>query len=131
MRQLSEAFNEADSVNEALREIRELRQGTKIAEDHNTAFKLLVGKAGVRNAGDIVLIDYYRNTLNPRLLQKILSMEVVPTTIQNWYDRAVVFDNNHRRMMSALGKKMPQTSIPGKKIVHLQQTKQGSQCHGH
>jgi hypothetical protein len=103
--QLKLAFDEVDSVNDALHAIRNLRQGEKQAEDHNTQFKLLVGKAGIHNAGDTVLIDYYKNTLHPRLLQKIMSMETIPNDIDGWYARATTFDNNHRRMLSALGKR--------------------------
>ena len=91
------AFRNVDQVNEALSDLGRLRQGDKAAEEHMTTFRLLVGKAGIsseRNPNHRVLIDLYQKSLKPKLVERIMTMERIPETIDEWYEKAILFDNN-------------------------------------
>jgi len=101
------AFKDVDQVNEALNNLGRLRQGNKGAEEHTTTFRLLVGKAGIsseRNPNHQVLIDLYQRSLKPKLIEQIMSMENIPKTVEEWYEKAILFDNNWRRLMTAMGR---------------------------
>jgi len=92
-------FKNVDQVNEALSDLGQLRQGDKGAEEHTTTFRLLVGKAGIsskRNPNHQVLIDLYQKSLKPKLVERIMTMEHIPKTIDEWYEKAILFDNNWR-----------------------------------
>ena len=100
------AFKDVDQVNEALNDLGRLRQGNKGAEEHTTTFRLLVGKAGIsseRNPNHRVLIDLYQRSLKPKLIKRIMSMENIPETVKEWYEKAILFDNNWQRLMTAMG----------------------------
>ena len=91
------AFKDVDQVNEALNDLGQLRQGNKGAEEHTMTFRLLVGKAGIsseRNPNHQVLIDLYQKSLKPKLVKQIMSMENIPETIEEWCEKAILFDNN-------------------------------------
>jgi len=101
------AFKDVDQVNEAMNDLGRLRQGNKTAEEHTTTFRLLVGKAGISSATNPnhrVLIDLYQKSLKPKLVERIMSMERIPETIEGWCDKAILFDNNWRRLMTTLGR---------------------------
>jgi len=101
------AFKDVDQVNEAMNDLGQLRQGNKTAEEHTTTFRLLVGKAGISSANNPnhrVLIDLYQKSLKPKLVERIMSMERIPETIEEWCDKAILFDNNWRRLMTTLGR---------------------------
>jgi hypothetical protein len=42
--------------------------------------------------------------LNPKLLEKVHTMENVPVTIAGWYAAASKFDRNYRRVLAITGK---------------------------
>jgi len=101
------AFKDVDQVNEAMNDLGRLRQGDKTAEEHTTTFRLLVGKAGISSATNPnhrVLIDLYQKSLKPKLVERIMSMERIPETIEEWCEKAILFDNNWRRLMTTLGR---------------------------
>jgi len=100
-------FKDVDQVNEAMNDLGRLRQGNKTAEEHTTTFRLLVGKVGISSATNPnhrVLIDLYQKSLKPKLVERIMSMERIPETIEEWCDKAILFDNNWRRLMTTLGR---------------------------
>jgi len=106
MAAFKKAFKDVDQVNEALNDLGRLRQGNKGAEEHTMTFQLLVGKAGIsseKNPNHQVLIDLYQKSLKPKLVKRIMSMEQIPETIEEWYEKAILFDNNWRRLMTAMG----------------------------
>ena len=39
------------------------------------------------------LIEYFMEDLKPKLLEKIYSLQTIPTMIENWYSHACQFDN--------------------------------------
>jgi len=107
MAAFKKAFKDVDQVNEALNKLGRLRQGNKGAKEHTTTFRLLVGKAGIsseKNPNHRVLIDLYQKSLKPKLVERIMSMERIPETIEEWCEKAILFDNNWRRLMTAMGR---------------------------
>ncbi|PPR06504.1 hypothetical protein CVT24_002664, partial [Panaeolus cyanescens] len=98
---LKASFKEEETISNALSELTNLKQGSKTAEQHNIDFRLIAGKAGLdlrENA--TIMINFYKNSLNPRLLTKILSLDEVPTTLEKWFSKAITLDNNYRQAMS-------------------------------
>jgi len=88
-----------------MNELGQIRQGNKGAEEHTTTFWLLVRKAGIAtnsNPNHLVLIDLYQKSLKPAIVEKIMSMENIPDTIEDWYEKAILFDNNWQRLMTAM-----------------------------
>ena len=103
----TKAFRDIDQVNEAMNDLGRIRQGNKGAEEHTTTFRLLVGKARItshENLNHQVLIDLYQKSLKPKLVERIMSMEHIPDTIEEWYEKAILFDNNWQRLMTAMGR---------------------------
>jgi hypothetical protein len=104
--QIETDFAPVEKRANAIHSLNNLNQGTKNAEEHVTNFKLLITQAEIPvQNNDIVLIDYFTCSLNPRLAAKILNLENVPITIQGWYDAAIRFDGNYRRMRALLQNK--------------------------
>jgi len=107
LEQFRKAFKGVDQVNEAMNKLGQIRQGNRGAEEHTTTFWLLVGKAGIvtnSNLNHLVLIDLYQKSLKPAIIEKIMSMENIPDTIEEWYEKAILFDNNWQCLMTAMGR---------------------------
>lgn len=117
LQDLEASFKEEDQVGNALYQLNHLKQGNTTAEEHNTNFKLLLGKAKIvsdptNQTNQSVIIDYYKRTLNPRLVTKILSGETIPQTIEQWYSKAITLDNNYRQTLLLLGRAPPSKNRP-------------------
>ncbi|PPR08157.1 hypothetical protein CVT24_012147 [Panaeolus cyanescens] len=98
---LKASFKEEETVSNTLSELTNLKQGSKTAEQHNIDFCLIAGKAGLDlRENTTIMINFYKNSLNPRLLTKILSLDEVPTTLEKWFSKAITLDNNYRQAMS-------------------------------
>ena len=69
--------------------------GATSADEHTANFELLVDKAELATAGDAILIDFYRSSLAPWLIERIYQGDV-PTTLQEWKERAILLDHNKR-----------------------------------
>ena len=83
-----------------------LRQGKKTAEQVVTEFKQLIGQAGLttRSASDnIHLVGLFRKALNYSLAHKIMFSEVIPRTIEDWFEKVIQFDTNYREAMAIFG----------------------------
>ena len=50
------------------------------------------------------VIDYYRETLNLPLQKRLLGLEVPPTTLQEWYDKATKYNNLFRTIQRITGR---------------------------
>jgi len=117
LKQFKKAFKDVDQVNEAMNELGRIWQGNRGAEEHTTTFWFLVGKAGIatnNNPNHLVLIDLYQKSLKPAIVKKIMSMENIPNTIEEWYKKAILFDNNWRCLMTAMGRNPQYNSGQGR-----------------
>ena len=99
---LKEAFQPYDAPRDALEEMKTLQMGSNSIEEHNTHFKMIVTRSGLNSMSPAV-IDYYQETLSIPLQRRILSLENLPKTLQEWYDWAAKLDNNWRKMQRILG----------------------------
>ena len=52
---------------------------------------------------NIHLIGLFRKTLNLSLAHKIMYGEVIPRTIEDWFEKAIQFDTNYREAMAIFG----------------------------
>jgi hypothetical protein len=108
---LKDAFAEADEAGEALFQLKHLKQGKKTADEHVSEFKIILSQTGLlgsnhaaladdkkkEDPGDIAAREYFMESLNEKLLQKILFAENVPETLEGFYKKAILFDNQWRR----------------------------------
>ena len=101
-RDLREAFQPFDAPGDALEEIKNLRMGSNSIEDHNAKFRMLLTKSKLNKTSPTV-IDYYRETLNLPLQKQLLGLEVPPTTLQEWYNKATKYDNLFRKIQQITG----------------------------
>ena len=100
---LKDAFQPYDAPGDALEEMKTLRMGSGLIEEHNAWFKKIVTRSGLDKTSPAV-INYYRETLNVPLKRRILSLENPPKTLQEWYNWAAKLDNNWRKMQWILGR---------------------------
>ena len=93
---LKEAFLPYDGPGDALEEMKMIRMKDNSIEDHNARFKMLVSKSRLDKESPVV-VDYYRETLNIPLQQRILSLENLLKKLDDWYEWVSRLDNNWRR----------------------------------
>ena len=77
-----------------------------MAEQVVTKFKQLIGQAGLTTrstSNNIHLIGLFQKALNYSLAYKIMFSEVIPRTINNWFEKAIQFDTNYREVMAIFG----------------------------
>lgn len=99
---ITTAFTATTSVQEAMRKMKSLKMGNMSANEHTAQFKLLVDRADLAQAGDAILINFYRSSLSPWLVECIYQGEV-PTTLQEWKTRAILLNHNKRLAASFTG----------------------------
>jgi len=98
-------FKPANQTRDAEHQIAILRQGKKTAEETITEFRLLSNQAGYANttsSDHLHLIGKLRSTLNTRLVKQIMLSDTVPTTIDEWAEKAIKIDNNYRQTMEVI-----------------------------
>ena len=105
---LKNAFKETNKKHNALHELRHIKQGSDTIDDFNNMFKLLVSQTKITD--DLTLVDAYRDVIKPQIAHQILMMENIPTTINDWYEKAATFDNNYRRLTKQIRKFKPKSS---------------------
>ena len=104
--EVRKAFWSADQVQDALCKLENLKQGKKTAEQVVTEFKQLIGQAGLTTrtmSDNIHLIRLFRKALNLSLAHKIMYSEVIPQTIEDWFEKAIQFDTNYREATAIFG----------------------------
>ena len=77
-----------------------------MAEQVITEFKQLIRQAGLttRSMSDnIHLIGLFRKALNYSLAHKIMFGEVIPRTIEDWFEKVIQFDTNYREATAIFG----------------------------
>ena len=76
--------------------------GNNSIKDHNVKFRRLLTKSKLDKTSRAI-IDYYHETLNLLLQKQLLGLEVSPTTLQEWYDKATKYDNLFRKIQQITG----------------------------
>ena len=118
--EFEKGFKATNQVRDASHQIAVLRQGKKTAEQIIMEFRLLTNQAGymIATASDhLHLIKKLQTVLNPSLVRKVLLSPGVPTTIDEWAERAIQIDTMYRQtneiMEQLLGdKSLQKTRLP-------------------
>ena len=104
--EVRKAFRSADRIQDAICKLENLKQGKKTAEQVVTEFKQLIGQAGLTTrstSNNIHLIGLFMKALNFSLAHKIMFSEVIPRTIEDWFEKAIQFDTNYREATAIFG----------------------------
>lgn len=90
------SFSPSDEEGDAKAKLRTLQMiGGMSADEYNTEFSTQAARCGITE--DKALIEYYMAGLPSILREKILTSDNPPTNLQQWKDKASVYDNNYRR----------------------------------
>jgi hypothetical protein len=87
--ELQKSFSDPYKKENALQKLQRIRQGKDTIDQHNIAFQLLVDRTGLDiliNAD--VLVQYYANSLNHHIREKILTSETIPIGLRGWFQKA-------------------------------------------
>ena len=96
MDSLEKLFLPYNGPGNALKEIKQLKfSNNKSIDEHVSKFKLLVAQSGLRQS--MAIIDLFWETLPYSLQRPIITMEFSPTTLDGWFDKAIVFHNNWKK----------------------------------
>ena len=87
------SFADPGKTQDAMRMLRNLRQGKMSVDELNVKFRLLIGKAGLdATANQNLLIDMYQLALNDNVRRQIILNSNEPTTLDGYYTRASTVD---------------------------------------
>ena len=103
--ELKKAFFAADTEGDARAKLRQLRQGKNPVDEYVAEFRILAGKAKMKDDK-----EYFMEGINMGILQKIFASETLPTTIQEWYEKASKHDTQHRRVQEILERRRGSSS---------------------
>ena len=113
LQKLDDTFKRANEEQEALFQLHQMKQrNDETADQTITRFREQASLAGVSLTDNPLLaIDYLREVLNPRLVEKI-SLDVnEPTTFEEWVKLVVKYDNVWRRSKVMKGFKGKRTTF--------------------
>lgn len=68
-----------------------LRQGNTSADDHIVKFRTLIARSGIND--NVSQTTLFQTSLNDALRAKIYSHDPLPTTIEEWYNKASTLDH--------------------------------------
>ncbi|PFH45019.1 hypothetical protein AMATHDRAFT_163743 [Amanita thiersii Skay4041] len=80
------AFRDPNKQATAIQEITTIKQGIKSGEEHVQVFKQCYMCSGY---GETASIHKFKRSLNTPLLDKIMAVPDLPTTLKKWYDLVV------------------------------------------
>ena len=98
---LENAFLISDIPGNAQAKLQTLKQ-TGRADEYIGQFWILAQWSKITK--ETVLIKYFMEGLKPKLLEKIYSLQTIPTTIKNWYSHACRFDNQWSWVQEIIGR---------------------------
>ena len=89
-----EQFEDVDIQKTAIFKVQSMQQGAQSAEVHTRLFRDWAGHTGFN---DPALIELYKKSLKPAIRDKVNGQgKHRPTTLQGWYEDAVLFDRQWR-----------------------------------
>ena len=83
LRVFKEGFAPIDEAGNARLKLKTLKQGERTAEEYISDFRIYALKSGI--TADEALSEYFMDGLQPRLLEKIFTMEKLPVKISDWF----------------------------------------------
>jgi hypothetical protein len=90
----SARFGDPHEAANAATQLKTLRQDKMTADELIAKFQELAPLTGYNS---IVLMDLFDEALNAKLRERIYNSEVIPTTLDAWYAKASLLDNQWRR----------------------------------
>ncbi|PFH45382.1 hypothetical protein AMATHDRAFT_118350, partial [Amanita thiersii Skay4041] len=81
----------------AIQEITTLKQGSKSAEEHVQLFKQSYMRSGY---GETAGIHEFKRSLNSPLLNKLMAVPNLPTTLEGWYELTIRLDRQWRQAVA-------------------------------
>ncbi|PFH44596.1 hypothetical protein AMATHDRAFT_110477, partial [Amanita thiersii Skay4041] len=91
------AFGDPNKQATVIQEITTIKQGSKSGEEHVQVFKQCYMRSGY---GEIAGIHEFKRSLNSPLLDKIMAIPELPTTLEKWYDIAIRLDRQWRQAVA-------------------------------
>ena len=96
MDSLKKLFSPYDGPGNALKEMKQLKfTNDKSIDEHVSKFKLLMAQSGLEQS--VAVINLFMETLPYSLQRPIITMEFSPTTLDGWFNKAIVFHNNWKK----------------------------------
>ena len=96
MNSLEKSFSPYNRPGDALEEMKQLKfTNDKSINEHMSKFKLLVTQSRLGNL--VAVINLFRETLPYSLQQLIITVEFTLTTLDGWFDKAIIFHNNWKK----------------------------------
>ncbi|PFH44835.1 hypothetical protein AMATHDRAFT_165886, partial [Amanita thiersii Skay4041] len=96
-RDIYKAFGDPNKQATAIQEITTLRQGSKSAEEHVQVFKQSYMWSGY---GETASIHEFKRSLNTPLLNKLMAVLNLPTTLEGWYELTIRLDCQWRQVVA-------------------------------
>jgi hypothetical protein len=112
-------FEEVDKKGDAIYKLQRLKQGSRHAKELVSDFHILAHQADLISrpspgalsstrstsdiSSDLLLQTWFKDALNRPLLERIMLSESEPSTLEEWFDKAIRFDAVWRRSIRALG----------------------------
>ena len=95
-------FSPYDAPKDAIYEMKEMKIGNALIEEHVAKFKMMVTKLKLEM--NEAVVEYFRETLPIPLQRHIMTLEKPPTTLNEWHKWAIKLQNNFVCMKSAIAK---------------------------
>ncbi|PFH44860.1 hypothetical protein AMATHDRAFT_121173, partial [Amanita thiersii Skay4041] len=93
-RDIYKAFGDPNKQATAIQEITTIKQGSKSAEEHVQVFKQSFMRSGY---GETAGIHEFKRSLNTPLLDKLMAVPNLPTTLEGWYELTIRLDRQWRQ----------------------------------
>jgi hypothetical protein len=92
---LEDEFGDPDKQSTKVFRLRTIQQGENTADEHVQSFKKIARGSGYFG---IALVQEFKRSLNRPLREKISNAEIPPTTIEQWYAKAMRMDRQWRQV---------------------------------
>ncbi|PFH47234.1 hypothetical protein AMATHDRAFT_116681, partial [Amanita thiersii Skay4041] len=93
-RDIYKAFGDPNRQATAIQEVTTIKQGSKSAEEHVQLFKQSYMQSGY---GETARIHEFKRSLNSPLLDKLMAVPNLPTTLEGWYELTIRLDHQWRQ----------------------------------
>ena len=87
-----EHFQWGDIQGDSIEILRTITMGSKTCEEYTTLFRTHEARSKL---GEVALTEEYKRGLNQSLRAKVFNLEVMPTTLKGWQDKACLLDRQH------------------------------------
>jgi len=89
LKEIDQKFRDMDKRTTQLLKIRTIQQGDRSADEHVQEFEKAALEAGYEGCP---LVVGFECSLNSGLRRRLMELQPMPVTIQQWYDEAIMMD---------------------------------------